>query len=105
MSKSWRIVSFFAVILATAALVYIAIFGVGENKGGSAADIKQGLDLAGGVSITYEVVGEEEPSPEDMNDTLFKLEQKVQTYSTEAQVYPEGDNRINIEIPDRKSVV
>lgn len=99
MSKSWRIVSFFAVILATAALVYIAIFGVGENKGGSAADIKQGLDLAGGVSITYEVVGEEEPSPEDMNDTLFKLEQKVQTYSTEAQVYPEGDNRINIEIP------
>ncbi|MBO5341178.1 MAG: protein translocase subunit SecD [Lachnospiraceae bacterium] len=99
MSKTAKIVSFFAIILITVAMGYIAIVGVGENKTGSIFDIKQGLDLAGGVSITYEVVGDEEPTVEDMNDTVFKLQQKVDTYSTEAQVYPEGNDRINIEIP------
>lgn len=99
MSKTARIVSFFAIILITAVMGYISIVGVGENKTGSIYDIKQGLDLAGGVSITYEVIGDEEPTAEDINDTVFKLQQKVDTYSTEAQVYPEGSDRINIEIP------
>ena len=31
--------------------------------------------------------------------TIYKLQQRVQGYSTEAQVYQEGSNRINIEIP------
>lgn len=34
-----------------------------------------------------------------MADTIYKLQQRVDGYSTEAQVYQEGDNRINIEIP------
>ena len=79
--------------------IYISIFGLDENKAGSAAAIKQGLDLAGGVSITYQVAGEEEPSPEDMADTVYKLQKRVEVYSTEALVYQEGSNRINIEIP------
>ncbi|MCM1146139.1 MAG: protein translocase subunit SecD, partial [Lachnoclostridium sp.] len=45
------------------------------------------------------VVGDEEPDKEDMSDTIYKLQQRVQNYSTEAQVYQEGSNRINIEIP------
>ena len=61
-------------------------------------DIKLGLDLAGGVSITYQAK-EENPSAEDMRDTIYKLQQRVQNYSTEAEVYQEGDNRINIDIP------
>lgn len=61
-------------------------------------DIKLGLDLAGGVSITYQAV-EENPSEEDMSDTIYKLQQRVQNYSTEAEVYQEGSNRINIDIP------
>ncbi|NBH72840.1 protein translocase subunit SecD [Clostridiaceae bacterium] len=60
--------------------------------------IKLGLDLAGGVSITYQAV-EENPSDEDMADTVYKLQQRVQNYSTEAEVYREGSNRINIDIP------
>ncbi len=60
--------------------------------------IKLGLDLAGGVSITYQSV-EESPSDEEMTDTIRKLEQRVHTYSTEAEVYREGTNRINIDIP------
>ena len=51
------------------------------------------------MSITYQAVGDEAPSAEDMADTIYKLQQRVDGYSTEAQVYQEGDDRINIEIP------
>ena len=61
-------------------------------------DVKLGLDLAGGVSITYQAK-EENPSAEDMKDTIYKLQQRVQNYSTEAEVYQEGNDRINIDIP------
>ena len=64
----------------------------------STGKIKLGLDLAGGVSITYQTVNPN-PSDEDMADTIYKLQQRVQNYSTEAEVYREGDNIINIDIP------
>lgn len=64
----------------------------------SVNDIKLGLDLAGGVSITYQSV-EPNPTTEQMADTIYKLQQRVQNYSTEAEVYQEGKNRINIDIP------
>ena len=88
-----------AMLLALVGCTYLAVFGVGPDKAGSASSVKLGLDLAGGVSITYQVVGEEEPSASDMGDTIFKLQQRVDGYSTESQVYQEGDDRINIEIP------
>ena len=34
-----------------------------------------------------------------MNDTVYKLQKRVESYSTEAEVYQEGTNRINVEIP------
>ena len=34
-----------------------------------------------------------------MSDTVYKLQQRAQGYSTEAEVYQEGSNRINIDIP------
>lgn len=86
-------------VVALVGLGYVALVGIGPTKTGSAGNIKQGLDLAGGVSITYQVVGEEDPSDEDMQDTVYKLQKRVEGYSTEAQVYQEGTNRINIEIP------
>ena len=86
-------------VLIIAALGFVAIWGIGTEKAGSASGIRQGLDLAGGVSITYQVVGDENPSAEDMGDTIYKLQKRVETYSTEAQVYQEGTDRINIEIP------
>lgn len=86
-------------VLLLAGLGYMAAFGIGADKSGSASGIKLGLDLAGGVSITYQAVGEELPDKEDMSDTIYKLQQRVENYSTEAQVYQEGDDRINIEIP------
>ena len=99
MNKKKGIITLIASVVALIALTWVCVFGLDSNKTGSASNIKLGLDLAGGVSITYEVVGEEEPSSEDMADTIFKLQQRVEGYSTEAAVYQEGTNRINIEIP------
>ena len=99
MKKSRAVVSLIVYVLILGLLGYTAIFGVGSDKSGAAGSIKLGLDLAGGVSITYQVVGDEDPSAEDMSDTIYKLQQRVDGYSTEAQVYQEGTDRINIEIP------
>lgn len=99
MKKSKGILTLVLTLVVMAALGYVAVFGIGTEKAGAASEIKQGLDLAGGVSITYQVVGEGKPSAEDMDDTVYKLQKRVETYSTEAQVYQEGDDRINIEIP------
>ena len=99
MKKSKGILTLIGILLATIALGYVAIFGIGVEKAGAASEIKLGLDLAGGVSITYQVVGDEAPSDEDMSDTVYKLQKRVETYSTEAIVYREGTDRINIEIP------
>ncbi len=79
-------------------LGYTAIFGFGKNHTGSMRNIILGLDLSGGVSVTYQTV-DPNPSAEDMSDTIYKLQQRADTYSSEAQVYQEGSNRINIEIP------
>jgi SecD/SecF fusion protein len=99
MKKSRAVVSLIVYVLILGLLGYTAVFGVGSDKSGAAESIKLGLDLAGGVSITYQVVGDEDPSAEDMSDTIYKLQQRVDGYSTEAQVYQEGTDRINIEIP------
>lgn len=99
MKKSRAVIGLIVFALILGLLGYTAVFGVGADKSGSASSIKLGLDLAGGVSITYQVVGEGKPSAEDMSDTIYKLQQRVDGYSTEAQVYQEGDDRINIEIP------
>ena len=99
MKKSKAALVILIVLLLTLGIGYMDIWGYDGNGAGNASDIKLGLDLAGGVSITYQVVGEEAPSDTDMADTIYKLQQRVETYSTEAQVYQEGSNRIAIEIP------
>lgn len=99
MKKSKAIVILLSILLLLGGVGYIDIFGVDAQGTASAADISLGLDLAGGVSITYQVVGEEQPSATDMSDTIAKLQQRVENYSTEAIVYQEGTDRINIEIP------
>lgn len=98
MKKSKGIATLIVSVLLLAGLGFVSMFGIGENGMGSAKNIKLGLDLAGGVSITYQTT-EENPSAEDMSDTVYKLQKRVENYSTEAQVYQEGANRINIEIP------
>ena len=99
MKKSKAIIILLVLLLLLGGFGYTAAVGLGSDNSGSAASIKLGLDLAGGVSITYQVVGEEKPDAADMADTIYKLQKRVENYSTESVVYQEGDDRINIEIP------
>lgn len=98
MKKNKGIISLILVAVSIMALCYIVLFGVDTAGTGSAANIKLGLDLNGGVSITYQTV-ESNPSSEDMSDTIYKLQKRVEEYSTESTVYQVGDDRISIEIP------
>ena len=98
MKKSRGILS---LILIAAVMVFLGITsirGLDSAGMGAARNINLGLDLEGGVSITYQVNGDT-PSQEDMDDTVYKLQRRVEAYSSEAQAYQEGDNRISIEIP------
>ncbi len=79
--------------LAYYASIILSSTGIGEDK-----SIKLGLDLAGGVSITYQV-DEDGFTDEEVSDTIYKLQKRVEAYSTEAVVYREGDDRITVEIP------
>lgn len=99
MKKSNAIITLLVFLAILAGVTFIDVKGIDGNGKVAASDITLGLDLAGGVSITYEVVGDEEPSATDLADTKRKLEERVYNYSNEAQVYLEGNNRINVEIP------
>lgn len=98
MSKKKSVISLIILAALTVLLGYTVIFGIGNKHTGAAKNIRTGLDLSGGVSITYETT-EKNPSQEDMSDTIYKMQQRVTNYSTEANVYQQGTNRINVEIP------
>ena len=98
MKKSRGVLILVLTVIVTALLIFTSAVGWGPTGTGAAKNINTGLDLAGGVSITYEA-SEENPSADDMSDTIYKLQQRVQQYSTESQVYQEGNNRIVVEIP------
>ena len=98
MKKKQGIIVLILAVVFTALLIFTSAVGFGPTGTGAARNIILGLDLSGGVSITYQAK-EDNPSAEDMSDTIYKLQQRVEGYSEEAQVYQEGNNRINIEIP------
>ena len=98
MTRPKAIVAFVLSIAMIAFAAYVLVFGVAGY--GQAKSIKLGLDLKGGVSITYQVSKDNgKYSNEDFNDTINKLEKRVQVFSTEAQVQKEGDDKISVSIP------
>lgn len=101
MKKKQGILVLILTVIVVGFLAFTTAVGFGPAGIGAAKNIKTGLDLAGGVSITYQVKGDA-PSQEDMDDTIYKLQKRVEGYSEEAQVYQEGDDRINVEIPGAK---
>ncbi len=98
MKKRSGLITFIVMIVVTALMVFTVLKGWGKGGTGAMRNIKTGLDLSGGVSITYEA-DEANPAISDMDDTIAKLQKRVDQYSTEANVYKEGLNRINVEIP------
>ena len=95
--KVWqKIIAIIAFVGILGVMGYTAIAGWGENKEGAATNITLGLDLAGGVSVTYEAQGD--VSSQDMSDVVYKMQKRVADYDG-ANVYQEGTNRVTIEIP------
>ena len=78
--------------------VYAVLNGLGADAVGRAKDIPLGLDLQGGVSVTYEIQ-ETDATDEQINATIDKLQRRVDTYSPDAEVYRQGNRRITVEIP------
>lgn len=97
--KQKGIISLVATVAVIVLTAFVAVFGIGSKKWGSMSDVKLGLDLAGGVSITYEAV-KENPTRQEMDDTFYKMQLRAQDFNSEAAVYMEGDTRINVDIPD-----
>ena len=80
-------------VLGYYASIILSPSGRGENQ-----NIILGLDLAGGVSITYEIM-DKDATAEEISDTIYKLQKRVEGYSTEATVAKEGSDRITVAIP------
>ncbi len=98
-SKVKGIFQILLILLVTAAMGVVAWTGIGKADRGSAKNIRKGLDLAGGVSVTYEAT-KENPTAQEMSDTVYKMQKRVQNESTEAAVYQEGNNRVTVDVPD-----
>ncbi|MBQ7677958.1 MAG: protein translocase subunit SecD, partial [Lachnospiraceae bacterium] len=103
-SKKRGVITLAIVLAILVALGYYASIIISSTGAGKDMNVKLGLDLAGGVSITYEAEGDT-PTQEQMADTIYKLQQRIENdlseknSSTEANVYKVGDDRITVEIP------
>lgn len=97
-TKRKAVINLIIFFLLLAGGIYMAIAGVGKNESGRTANVPLGLDLQGGLSVTYEIQ-DEKPSKDEIDATVDKLQRRVDEYSSEGEVYQEGDDRITVEIP------
>ncbi len=97
-TKRKAVINLIIFFLLLAGGIYMAIAGVGQNESGKTANVPLGLDLQGGLSVTYEIQ-DEKPSKDEIDATVDKLQRRVDAYSSEGEVYQEGDDRITVEIP------
>ena len=89
------------ILLIFSMMIGLVVYGLGvldATTAGKGNSIVLGLDLSGGVSITYQIMTEN-PTQTDINDTIAKLEERAENYSTEYAVYQVGEDRITVEIP------
>lgn len=98
LNKGKSIVLFIVSLILMVAVGLVAGFGVGKTHTGSARNIILGLDLKGGVSVTYKIK-DKDFTKEQLKDTVYKLELRVANFSTESEVYTEGDDKITVDIP------
>ncbi|MCL1788369.1 MAG: protein translocase subunit SecD, partial [Defluviitaleaceae bacterium] len=88
-----------AILLVMAALIVIIVFGIGSNSTLSIANIRQGLDLQGGVSILYEA-DIPNPTAEEMAAANELLRNRLDSRGyTEATTAQEGARQIRVDIP------
>ncbi len=77
MKKNKGIISLILAVVLIALMGFTVTVGFGRTGTGAMKNIKLGLDLAGGVSITYQVK-DKNPSDEEMSDTIYKLQRRVE---------------------------
>lgn len=97
-TKRKAVINLIIFFLLLAGGIYMAIAGVGQNESGKTANVPLGLDLQGGLSVTYEIQ-DEKPTSDEIKTTVDKLQRRVDAYSSEGEVYQEGNDRITVEIP------
>lgn len=97
-TKRKAVINLIIFFLLLAGGIYMAIAGVGQNESGKTANAPLGLDLQGGLSVTYEIQ-DEKPTSDEIKATVDKLQRRVDAYSSEGEVYQEGNDRITVEIP------
>ena len=57
-TKRKAVINLIIFFLLLAGGIYMAIAGVGQNESGKTANVPLGLDLQGGLSVTYEIQDE-----------------------------------------------
>ena len=84
MNKTKGIIAFIISLAVLAFAGYVIMFGIGDR--GQAKYITQGLDLKGGVSITYQVAESDKSNltADTLEKTRAKLEKRIAAFSTEA---------------------
>lgn len=97
-NKKRSILALLLVLVVICLCTFTTLVGFTKQHKGSAKNIKLGLDLAGGVSITYEAVGDT-PTAKELADTRNMMQKRAEVYSTESSVVTSGDRRITIDIP------
>lgn len=95
-NKAIAIILLVVVLLAGLGTYGMRVLQATTTKGDES--IILGLDLSGGVSITYQIMTEN-PTQTDIDDTIAKMEERAENYSTEYAVYQVGEDRITVEIP------
>lgn len=98
MNKKKGILHLFVIFAIIALCAYTTLVGFTKAHRGSARNIKLGLDLAGGVSITYDVVGDK-PTNEELADTVTMMQKRAEVHSTDSSVVTDEKGRIEIDIP------
>lgn len=95
-NKAYAIIAVILALMIGLGVYAVDVLKATTSKGDNS--IILGLDLSGGVSITYQIMTEN-PTQMDINDTIAKMEERAENYSTEYAVYQVGDDRITVEIP------
>ncbi len=99
MKKTKEVLILLLIILTILVSAMISLGGVaGDDL--SAKGISLGLDLAGGVSITYQAEEGANPTAQEMEGALNVIQHRLDNKGyTEATAMLEGDKRIRVEIP------
>ncbi len=97
--KGKGIFTLLLMLVVVVGLGFLSYYGIGEQKILGISNIKQGLDLSGGVHIVYEA-DKETVTPDEMASAVSLIQGRLDWKNwTEAEVAQEGEKRLRVDIP------